>query len=254
MNSHQRLVTAHSGLVWTNACPTAWCHQTMVTAQTHFFNRTAGKWHANMVDLQQRNPGIPVVQAEFMYESGTIRGCNGSAGGDCARNDFDVSTMRKVFWDLYFAGGNGGVWYNCDTAWDVIVAPPLRRSDRSGMMYLRHFSFFWMNVLDAQDKNTLVPSDNAIQSDALVVVHALANNHTIAVHAHHGAMPIVVQTLPRGIVALGGKGVWFDPLTGETSKEVVLVKNGTAGSHTFVPPKDFAAEDIALVVTAKDGL
>ena len=35
-------------------------------------------------------------------------------------NSTDSAAKRMIMWDIYMAGGFG-TWYNCDTAWCVII-------------------------------------------------------------------------------------------------------------------------------------
>ena len=46
--------------------------------------------------------------------------------------------------DRYMTGGSG-VWYNCDTAWDVIAIN--EDPTPSGYAYVSHLSTFWREVV-----------------------------------------------------------------------------------------------------------
>ena len=149
-NAHRRPVTAHSGLTWTNACDG--CNLTMVSAQKHFQDHTAGAWYDHLLDLRADNPSIPVANIEFMYEAGRLRGCAGSAGGDCTNGTADVAVMRMAMMDLYMAGGYGA-WYDCDTAWDVVDIGD--GSGTAGFNFVKIFSAFW----DEVSYETMTPND-----------------------------------------------------------------------------------------------
>lgn len=112
MNAHRRLVTAHSGLQWTNDCEG--CNLTMVSLQKHYDNHTSGEWYANMIEERRKHSTVPVANLEYMYEAGHLRQCAGSCCNDCASNVSDKATLRHVLWDLYMAGGYGA-YYDCDT-------------------------------------------------------------------------------------------------------------------------------------------
>merc|ERR1711871_499675 len=149
-NAHRRLVTAHSGLTWSNACDG--CNLTMVSAQKHFQDHTAGAWYDHLLSLRTANPTIPVANIEFMYEAGRLRGCAGSAGGDCTNGTADVAVMRMAMMDLYMAGGYGA-WYDCDTAWDVVDIGD--GSGTVGFNFVKIFSAFW----DEIPYETMAPND-----------------------------------------------------------------------------------------------
>ena len=248
MNIHQRLITAHSGLIWTNDCPQ--CNLTMVTAQTHYQNHTdTGKWYQNMLDLRTQHPTLPVLQAEFMYESGEVRGCHGSPPGnlDCMTTQQGKDDMRYVLWDMYFAGGNGAVWYNCDTAWDVIsIASPAA----VGMLYLQSLSLFWKyvvdNVVDVVILRVVVVNNSQPQQSHHH--HMLATENTLLVHLRSSMDPSDVVQLPPGIVKNGGFGRWHDPSSGMYAN--VTVQRG-APSFVLKPPLFLSkGSDMALVLTA----
>ena len=116
-NAHKRLVTAHSGLSWSEKCPG--CGLTMLSTQTHKENQSAGEFFSNVRKLIASNPNVPVANVEYMYSAGVQRLCNGSAGHDCAAatasgcgddpskyepgHCADLAVMRKVMWSYYMA-------------------------------------------------------------------------------------------------------------------------------------------------------
>jgi hypothetical protein len=76
-NAHMRLVTAHSGLSWSEKC--AGCGLTMLSTQTHLENQTSGGFTSNVRKIMDANPTTPVANVEFMYveaeENGVVCVC-----------------------------------------------------------------------------------------------------------------------------------------------------------------------------------
>ena len=73
-NAHMRLVTAHSGLSWSEKC--AGCGLTMLSTQTHLENQTSGGFYSNVRKIMDANPTTPVANVEFMYVEGRRERCS----------------------------------------------------------------------------------------------------------------------------------------------------------------------------------
>jgi hypothetical protein len=248
-NSHRRLVTAHSGLVWSNAC--AGCNLTMVSAQVHFANHSNGSWYDEMLALRAAHPQVPVANVEFMYEAGRLRGCNGSCCGDCASTVADVATMRQVMWDLYMAGGSGA-WYDCDTAWDVIDIGD-GRSGTAGFGFVKVLAAFWQDSGVAYW--TMAPRDGLLRvvgpaagagNSSAIIGHVLASAAEYVVHVRENAA--FELTLIDGTPATAAvEGEWLDPVTGATKKAAPLT---SVSPLLFEPPASFS-QDVVLHVRVK---
>lgn len=126
LNPHGRLVTAHSGMHWSNSCEPSPQLCSVVSAQIHFPGESPsvasqeGKYYARVRQLVEATPATPVLNVEFFYQAGPTSGCNGSCCGGCATSRTELSQMRRVMWDSYMAGSVGAAWYHCDLSWDVV--------------------------------------------------------------------------------------------------------------------------------------
>lgn len=260
MNGHRRLVTSHSGVMWSNECNDL--PITLCSMQQHFDNHTGGQWYDGIIKARAAAPSMPIANMEFMYEAGVVRGCSGSAAHDCVQTPEDVSTARMVMWDLYMAGGYGA-WYNCDTAWDVIVP----NETSAGYRYVRHLVDFWAGSGGASvgDASAMAPPAYAAMQpdDARVAVQgspafghclALPSGCEMVVHVRaNAAFTLDMSTSGAcggGHDAAGAwSGEWFDPAAGTrvplAPSELPSALESAPGPQTFVPPTSFA-EDVVL--------
>ncbi len=237
MNPFGRLVTSHSGILWDNNCSDI--DVEMCTVQKHFSNHTGGQWYDDMIELRQQSPGMPIFNAEFMYEAGRVRACNGSAGHDCVVDPADVATARMVMWDMYMAGGYAA-WYYCDTAWDVITNIDATNVP-TGYRYAQLLVDFWSGV----GYPPMVPDDSRLAfADARVIGHCLADpdGSEFVVHARASNTNF---TLDTGNPTGGSgplEGEWYDPATGS---RIPLSSSVSRGHASFTPPSSFD-EDVVL--------
>ena len=275
-NGHRRLVTAHSGLLWSNNC--SGCNLTLVSTQTHSENHTSGDFYRGIRHAAQSNPGLPIFNAEFMYAAGAHRFCNGSAGHDCAAatdatvdacgNDpskiepghcRDLATMRRAFWSQYVALG-ATTWYDCDTAWDYISLPTTLDATSSalptpaartppppppppsppGYKWMRHLSHFFSSV-DRVHMQTCGPGV-AVPVNTSVTVHCARD-----ALQHDRALVYLWHQTQLHFYGSGNalNAMWFDPLTGASSNETV------SGSATLSPPQTFAADAVLYLEPAR---
>jgi len=224
-NAHKRLVTAHSGLSWTEKC--AGCGLTMLSTQTHKLNQSGGEFYSSVRKLMDANPTTPVANVEFMYSAGVQRLCNGSAGHDCAAptadgcgNDpskyepghcADLGVMRKNMWSYYMALSSS-TWYDCDTAWDVISLPSADAAKAPvGYRWMGYLAKFWEHVdrsqmrpcgagpLDVHDKSVHGHCIRSGSTDSDQAILYLWGRSSFSFH-HGTGKPM--------------KGFWYDPLTG----------------------------------------
>jgi len=178
---------------------------------------------------------MPVSNIEFMYESAPVAGCAGSCCSDCASSPSDVSTMRKVMYDLYLAGASGA-WYWCDSAWDIITL-----GTSKGYQYCSILSKFLSSVKHLVE---MEPHDELLTVDKQGVEyigHVLALRgveYVIHVRSVDSGFSISITDATTPLT-----GLWFDPVTGNSSTLVSSLANGT---HQFTAPKGFAADDIVL--------
>ena len=103
LNPHQRLLTSHSGMHWSNTCendlqkdPNATPHTTLCSMQVHHTPHNDTYWYHYLLNKTKLYPNLPLVNVEYMYEAGDLRACNGSAGHDCMSSPADVDVMRQV--------------------------------------------------------------------------------------------------------------------------------------------------------------
>lgn len=250
MNAHGRLVTSHSGVEWSNECGDL-PHVTMCSLQLHHPNHTGGQWYTDMVRARSANAGRPILNAEFMYEAGAQRGCNGSAAHDCVTSAADVAVMRMVMWDAYMAGGYG-TWYNCDTAWDVIVTD----ETPAGYEAVRHLTAFLGADNVSSSWPSMQPDDSRLQVQAAGVVgHCLALENGGAFIVHERDARASFRLNASSAAAGGGANAgiasasWFDPATGARAPASPLRPfSATSPWLTFRPPASFAEDAVLHVI------
>lgn len=232
INPHNRLVTAHTGIpkYGYNNCPEDLC--SMITRQKHFdgdVTAQAPQYYNDTIMANDAHP-VPVINAEFFYEAGVDRICNGSAKSSshttCAQTADEVKLMRKAAWDIYMAGG-AATWYHCDISWDYIK----RATTSVGMHWMNLLSAFWSTVdfteLEPRDDLLLLSSSS---SSSHVTVHCAASANEFVVYAHSSSASFSLD------VPVGLSGEWFDPTSGDRVPVTTVV-------GTLTPP---FAEDAVL--------
>ena len=210
-------------------CACAPVRAALACRQEHSTNHTSDSWYDQITATRKANPGIPVSNVEFMYESAPVAGCSGSCCKDCTSGGAaDVSAMRVAMWDMYLAGASGA-WYWCDTAWDIITM-----GTSQGYHYCAHLASFLKTVAQLV---AMEPHDELLKVDDAssgVIGHALAMPGVeYVVHLREAAAAFSIQI--AGVSgALGGE--WVDPVTG---RSVALAAPLANGVHKLTAPAEF---------------
>lgn len=263
LNPHGRLVTAHSGMHWSNSCEPEPQLCSMVSAQIHFQGASPsvasqeGQYYAKVRQLVQATPTTPVLNVEFFYQAGNFSGCNGSCCGGCARSTTELAQMRRVAWDSYMAGGVGAAWYHCDLSWDVI--DPMAVSDLP--VALRVLHAFWEARANATGgSGGYSPAESTScatePSPADATIHCMLGHEAPPPHGREGHVDsatagssAILHVRSSGAsfrlaVPTAARGFWLDPTDGARQP----FEGAPASKATTVRQPSTFKEDAILLV------